>query len=133
MSQPVIRDNSFFPRRLWLLAVNIGLLCIVAATALPLLGVWGIGVRTVYSAGALMVVAGRVFAPSAKGQSLRVRRLCRLEVWAGLIFCAGAFFAWYTPERMDWIAFTLAGAVVQIYVSMALPRAVAKAEDKKRG
>ncbi len=49
---------------------------------------------------------------------LRVRRLARIELWSCVIFCAGAFFMWYTPERLDWLAFTLAGGVLQVYSSL---------------
>lgn len=121
------------PHQAWLIAVNIGLLLIVAATALPLFHIMGLVPRSLFTAGAALVLIGRLFAPSVKEQSLRVRRLCRLEVWVGIIFCAGAFFMWYTPERMDWLAFTLAGAAVQIYVSMALPRAIRQAAEASEG
>lgn len=121
------------PRQAWLIAVNIGLLLIVAATALPLFHIMGLVPRSLFTAGAALVLIGRLFAPAVKEQSLRVRRLCRLEVWVGIIFCAGAFFMWYTPERMDWLAFTLAGAAVQIYVSMALPRAIRQAAEASEG
>lgn len=125
------RDNRFFPRLLWQVIVNIGLICIVAGTALPLFQIAGTSVKVVYSAGAALVVIGRLLGPSVKGGSLRVRRLSHLEVWSGIIFCAGAFFMWYTPERQDWIAFTLAGAVLQIYTSLAIPRAMAKDKEGK--
>ncbi|MCM1348252.1 MAG: hypothetical protein NC338_02470 [Firmicutes bacterium] len=133
-----IRDNSFFPRQFWLLAVNIGLVLIVVATALPLFQLQtGLPVKILYTAGAAIVVLARIFAPSAKGASLRVRRLCRLEIWSGIIFCAGAFFMWYSPGNRDWLAFTLAGAALQIYTSVAIPRVVAaesadKTSEKQR-
>lgn len=124
---------SFMPRQAWLIAVNIGLLLIVIGTALPLFHVTGIVPGILYAAGAAMVLVGRLFAPKHKNASLRVRRLARLEIWVGLIFCTGAFFIFYTPDRMDWLAFTLAGAAVQIYVSLAMPRAQAKDTEYKSG
>jgi len=126
MTDKSARPTSFMPHTAWLIVVNIGLLFIVAGTALPLFHLGGLTARIIYSIGAAAVLLGRLFAPSLKGQSLRVRRLSRLEVWVGIIFCAGAFFMWYTPERMDWLAFTMAGAAVQVYVSMALPKAISK-------
>ncbi|MDE6100557.1 MAG: hypothetical protein K2G01_05880 [Paramuribaculum sp.] len=129
MTKDTSRKAPFMPRQAWLVAVNIGLLLIVAGTALPLFHILGDPVRIIYSAGALTVLVGRLFAPSVKGVSLRIRRLCRLEVWVGIIFCAGAFFMWYMPQRMDWMAFTLAGAVVQVYVSMAVPKALASEKE----
>lgn len=132
MADKTSRKAPFMPRQAWLIAVNIGLLLIVIGTALPLFHVLGIPVRVIYSIGALTVLVGRLFAPSVKGVSLRVRRLCRLEIWVGIIFCAGAFFMWYMPQRMDWMAFTLAGAAVQVYVSMAVPKALAREKEAEK-
>lgn len=132
MSEPNTNPRqSFLPRQAWLVTVNVGLLLIVTGTAIPLLRITGVDptglmARIVYSAGAAGVFLGRMFSPSTAGLPLRVRRLCRLEIWTGIIFCAGAFFMWYTPGRMDWLAFTLAGAVVQIYTSLTIPRAMEK-------
>lgn len=123
--------QPFFPTSPWLIIVNIGLLLIVVGTALPLLHIAGVWVKIIYSAGAAAVLLGRLFSPSTKHLPLRARRLCRMESWVGIIFCVGAFFMWYTPQRMDWLAFTLAGAVIQIYTSMAIPKAMAdKSSDK---
>lgn len=119
------------PHQAWLIAVNIGLLFIVIGTALPLFHVSGIVPGILYAAGAATVLIGRLFAPKMKDASLRVRRLARLEIWVGIIFCAGAFFIFYSPDRMDWLAFTLAAAAVQIYVSLAMPRAQAKEKESK--
>lgn len=108
--------------------VNAGLLLVMAATALPIAGVEGDAYKYIYAAGALMVVAGRLFMPY-RGDNLRVKRLCRIEVWAGIMFCAGAFFIFYRQYGVgptDWIAFTLAGAALQIYTSIMIPRAASK-------
>lgn len=131
MSEKTARQVSFMPRQAWLIAVNIGLLLIVVGTALPLFHFGGTPSKIIYSIGAAAVLAGRLFAPAVKGLPLRARRLSRLEVWVGIIFCVGAFFMWYIPERMDWLAFTMAGAAVQVYVSMALPRAAAEGNKAK--
>lgn len=118
-------------RQAWLLMVNLGLLLIVTSTALPLFHVFGLPVKIIFSVGAVMVTAGRLFGCNTKGASLRVRRLSHLEVWTGIIFCVGAFFMWYTPERTDWLAFTLAGAALQVYTSIVLPKAIAKEHKVK--
>ena len=138
MSKPISSRSSFLPRQAWLVAVNIGLLLIVIGTAIPLLRLsgfdsTGIISRIVYSVGAAAVLIGRLFAPSTAGLPLRVRRLCRLEIWTGIIFCVGACFMFYTPERMDWLAFTLAGAVIQIYTSLMIPRAMEKEQKSSSG
>lgn len=99
-----------------------GLILVMAGTAIPLLRMHTEIYKYIFSAGALLVVIGRLFMPY-KGPSLRIRRFCRLEVWSGLFFCAAAFFMfWKGAGPTDWIAFTLAGAAIQIYTSIMIPR-----------
>lgn len=113
------------PRRAWTMwLVNIGLLAIVVATALPLLHV-GVDVsRFVYAAGAVVLLAGRVLTPAPGNVSLRLKRMCRLETWSAIIFIVGAGLLFYpgTAGTRDWIAFTLAGGAVQVYTSLMIPR-----------
>lgn len=115
-----MNDNKDFtiPSSPWLWVMNLGLLLIVAGTALPLFRLEGTMFRYIYSAGAALALVGRLLAPSYKGSGIRVRRLARIEIWSCIIFCVGAFFMWYTPERLDWLAFTLAGGVLQVYSSL---------------
>lgn len=109
-----------------------GLLLIVAATAMPLLRIEGEAYKYVYSAGAVLVLAGRAF-NVCPYDILRVKRLYRIEVWAGIIFCAGAFFMFYKGAgRMDWMAFTLAGGIIEAYASIMIPRTVENANKNKR-
>ncbi len=113
-----------------MLATIIGLILVMAGTALPLLRLDSEIYRYIFSAGAILVVVGRLFMPY-KGPSLRIKRLCRLEVWSGLFFCAAAFFMfWKGAGPTDWIAFTLAGAAIQIYTSIMIPRTRRKEESK---
>lgn len=113
-----------------MLATTIGLILVMAGTALPLLRLDSEIYRYIFSAGAILVVVGRLFMPY-KGPSLRIKRLCRLEVWSGLFFCAAAFFMfWKGAGPTDWIAFTLAGAAIQIYTSIMIPRTRRKEESK---
>ena len=108
------------PSSPWLWVMNIGLLLILTGTAIPLLQASFDNnlFRYLFSAGAALAFIGRLIAPSYKGSVLRVRRLARIELWSCVAFCVGAFFMWYTPERLDWLAFTLAGGVLQIYSSL---------------
>lgn len=113
-----------------MLATTIGLILVMGGTALPLLRLDSEIYRYIFSAGAILVVVGRLFMPY-KGPSLRIKRLCRLEVWSGLFFCAAAFFMfWKGAGPTDWIAFTLAGAAIQIYTSIMIPRTRRKEESK---
>ena len=118
MTKNYTKEDFTIPSSPWLWLMNAGLLLIVAGTVLPLLRIEGSLFRWLYSAGAVIALIGRVLAPSYKGSVLRVRRLARIELWSCVIFCAGAFFMWYTPERLDWLAFTLSGGVLQVYSSL---------------
>lgn len=126
--------TTILPTSAWMWVVNIGLILIVVGTALPLMHINGGAFRYIYSAGALAVLVGRLMMPryAKTDVSVRLRRLCRMEVWSGVMFCAGAFFMWYvkfspyTVGHMDWVAFTLAGAVLQIFTSIMIPRVAAK-------
>lgn len=102
----------------------IGLLTIAAGVLLPILsqGFDNDLFRYIYAAGAGLTLLARFFqAAPPQGTPVRIKRLLRLESWSALIFCVAAFFAFYNrAEARDWLAFTLAGAVIQIYCSIAL-------------
>lgn len=103
-----------------------GLLAIAAGLIMPMfMGVQGIAFKIVYSAGAVAALAGRLMSPY-KGSNLRVKRLVRLQVWSALFFIVAAAMLWYSRSTQDWMAFTLAGALVQCYVSIAIPYAARK-------
>ena len=114
----------------WLTAiVVIGLLARVTATRVPLLnkGFDHPWFRYVYAAGAVMVLAGRLFTPYT-GIHPRMKRLHRLESWSGVFFCAAAFFMFYDPHsNRDWLAFTLAGGAVQVISTFIATRVANKA------
>ncbi len=128
------RDELFGrdPSTVMIIIYTVGLLCIGVATLVPILhGSFGIEwFRYLYAAGALMVVVGRLFSPYT-GKHLRMKRLRRMESWSGIIFCVGAFFLFYDKtNNRDWLAFTMAGAVVQIVATILMTR-VASKELKK--
>ncbi|MCH5319451.1 MAG: hypothetical protein J1E38_07065 [Paramuribaculum sp.] len=103
----------------------VGLLLVFAATALPLFMVSPDIYRWIYGAGAILVTAGKALRPCPLPENIRVRRLCRIEVWGGLMFVAGTFFMFYYPYgNTDWIAFTLAGGAIEVYASLMISRAL---------
>ena len=121
---------------LWVM--NIGLLMILIGTALPLffpnleVTIYNQQLfRYIFSAGAVLAFIGRLIAPSYKGSVLRVRRLARIELWSCIAFCVGAFFMWYTPQKLDWLAFTLAGGVLQVYSSLMSAHSLRKELNKR--
>ena len=105
--------------------VIVGMLLIVAGILIPLftMSVENPLFRYIYAAGALLTLIGRAFSPY-KGANLRLKRLVRIEAWASIFFCVGAFFLFYPPHNpvRDTLAFTLAGGAIQIYTSIMIPR-----------
>lgn len=108
----------------WL--VSLGLLAIMAS--MPLIMHNSRLYGCIYAAGCVMLFVGRLLGghPS-KVASLRLRRLCRMELWTALIFAVGAVFIFLPQGRgNDWIAFTMAGAVLTLFTSIMIPRQKAK-------
>lgn len=97
--------------------------------------------KWVYGAGALIFTIARVVGSTDPGESLRIRRLRRLEFWAGVAFCIGTFFWFYNEDYYsfyiqygmgvmaclrDTVYFTLAGAVIQILAVIFISRRLKK-------
>ncbi|MBD5271027.1 MAG: hypothetical protein HDS40_02075 [Bacteroides sp.] len=104
-----------------------GLLIILAAAALPFFHLPRMAAAITYSAGAALLLAGRLLTKAPEGASLRLKRLLRMEVWAALVFVAGAVFLWMPIKPgegagNDWLAFTLAGGILTAYSSLMIPR-----------
>lgn len=102
--------------------VVIGLLIMVVMAVLPLLPdmgndpAWMERMRWAFSTGAAIVLVGR-FLGADRGASVRVRRLHRLLITSALLYCASAATMFISTGTNDWIAFLLAGLVMQIYAS----------------
>lgn len=111
-----------------------GLVCVAAGVLMPIMSndPFGMTFRYVFAVGALLTLLARLFQPSvAPGTPVRIKRLLRLESWSALLFCVAAFFAFYSaPALRDWLAFTLAGAAIQVYCSIAIGM-VAKKSTRK--
>ena len=105
----------------------VALVLILAATAAPFFladAEWAqASYKYVFTAGAVVLLLVRLFTPY-RGNDLRLKRLHRIETWSAIFFCAAAFFLFYSGSEgqlRDWIAFTLAGAAIQIFTSIAIP------------
>ncbi len=115
-------------RNKWSWLADAGMLLIAVALLLPLLTIDVKIARWIYSAGALITLAGRLLSPY-KGTSTRVKRLHRIQAWSAIFFCVSAFFMFYPGAgAADWLAFTLAGGAIVIYTSIMIPRC----EQKER-
>ncbi|MBD5229184.1 MAG: hypothetical protein HDS69_04000 [Bacteroidales bacterium] len=119
---------------LWNVAAILGMLLIAAGVLIPILSARYTIYRDIpstfkyiYAAGALLLLVSRLF-NVYKGKIMRIKRLHRIETWSAIFFSAGAFFLFYEPDiTRNWIAFTLAGAAIQLYVSFMIPRTIRKA------
>lgn len=84
--------------------------------------------KWVYAAGALLYTVARVVGANIPGESIRLRRLRRMEFWAGVAFMIAAAFWFYTELHLgpyagmlallrQTILFTLVGAAIQVIAS----------------
>ncbi len=128
------------------LAASLGLILVLAAMVAPFFGGLAVdrsmGWRWVYAAGALIYTMARVIDVNAPGDSLRLKRLRRLEFWAGMCFIAGAAFWFYRLSyyseiysagilavMQQTVAFTMAGAVIQIVASWMISSRMKKEQS----
>ncbi len=130
------------------IAASVGLLLVLLAMMAPFLsGVIGhsmMWAKWVYASGALVYTCARVVDVNAAGDSLRLRRLRRLEFWAGMCFIVGAAFWFYKVQyysgffagplavMRQTVAFTMAGAVIQIIASWMIAAKQRSAINDKR-
>lgn len=107
-----------------------GLLLVAAALVVPFANLtdsaFVSAFKWVYAAGALIYTVARCVDVTDPGESKRLKRLRRMEAWAGFAFCIGAAFWFYNAHRYgeqfgytltilrDTITFTLVGAAIQI-------------------
>ena len=105
----------------------IGLLIMAVMALLPLLNINHMWMRWAFAAGALMVLVGRIIG-IYKGPSLRVKRLHRILISSGILYCASALMMFISQGTNDWIAFLLAGLIMQIYASWMIDRELNKTE-----
>lgn len=109
---------------------------------------WRQTYKWIYAAGALIFTFARLVNVSDPKESLRIRRIRRLEFWAGMAFCIGGFFWFYNTQKLsgmlyvgqmailrDTVVFSLAGAMLQIISSWMLvwrQKKEAEAADKEK-
>lgn len=97
--------------------------------------------KWVFSAGALIYTVARVVNVNDPSDSSRMRRLRRMEFWAGATFIVGAACWFYNEGHLgpyagvlavlrDTIMFTLAGALIQIIASWMIVSRAKKEQNK---
>lgn len=110
--------------------VAVGLLIMVAMALMPLLPTLGISMEVMkwtFAAGAAMVLVARIIG-MYNGPSLRIKRLHRILVSSGVLYCASAAMMFLSQGTNDWIAFLLAALAMQLYASWMIDRESRKAE-----
>ena len=108
--------------------VMLGLLIMAVMAVTPLLVNHNINMevmRWIYTAGALIVLVGRLI-NIYRRPSLRIKHLHVILIFSAMLFCASASMMFIFQGTNNWIAFLLAGLVVQMYASWMIER-----EEKK--
>lgn len=103
----------------------VGLLLVLLATAVPFFLMHNTtaieAYPFVYGAGALILLAARLMS-HYEVDDMRLKRLYRLERWSPILFLVGLAILFFQPDTLrDWLAFTMAGAAVQVYTGFAIP------------
>lgn len=110
---------------------SIGMLMLVVAMFLPLLNMTSTEhlplFKWIFATGTLLFWGARCVDVSDKSESLRLRRLRRMEFWSGACFGVAAFFWFYNEHKFgasntagplailkDTIMFSIAGAMLQV-------------------
>ena len=108
-------------------AVNL-LLCVAMLTLLvtallPILGFKWDWLRYAFAAGAFFTLVAQVLTPAPDG-GFRERRLARMNVWSAILYCVSTacLFIHDASMQKSWVAFLLAGAVLQIYATLMLSK-----------
>lgn len=142
-TEPALASEALIKRRKNVeMAASVGLLLVLVAMMAPFFSFlpgWLAAVaKWVYAIGALTYTVARVVNVNAPDDPLRLRRLRRLEFWAGMCFIVGAAFWFYKLEHytgimvgplavmQQTVAFTMAGAVIQIVAGVMISRVARK-------
>lgn len=102
-----------------------GLLLMVVMALMPLLNMNETWMRWAFAAGAVAVLVARIIEAWAKNNdqsTLRVKRLYRILISSGILYCVSALMMFLSRGSNDWIGFLLAGVVVQMYASWMIDR-----------
>ena len=101
--------------------VLVGMLVMLLMALMPLLNFNQQWMRWAFAAGAVSVLLGRALG-LRRDVSLRVRRLHHLLVTSAVLFCASAGMMFYSRGTNDWVAFLLAGVLMQLYATWMIDR-----------
>jgi len=138
-------------RRIAEIMATIGMILIGVGMLLPLFNLMDVAglttFRWVFASGSLLFWAARCIPVSSPQESVRLRRLRRMEFWSGACFGVATFFWFYNSAKFgstpyvgslmilrDTIMFALAGAMLQLVAAwMIYYRQKKDREDKPAG
>lgn len=133
-------------RRMVEIAATFGLTLVAVGLLVPFATIENMrlafAMRITYAVGALIYTVARMVNVNEPGDSARLRRLRRMEMWAGFCFIAGGAFWFYNAHRFsfipfslpvmrDTVAFTMAGAVIQVTASWMITSRMKKESQGK--
>ena len=107
--------------------VALGLLLMIVAALLNLFIDKADWTRWAFAGGAVIVLVARVLG-IYNGPALRLKRLHRILISSGILYCASALMMFIPEGGNNWIAFLLGGLVMQIYASWMIEHEEKKAE-----
>ena len=111
--------------------VFLGLLLMAVMAVTPLLVNHNINMelmRWLFTGGAFLVLIGRLV-NLYRGTSLRLKRLHVILIFSALLYCASTSMMFIYQGTNNWIAFLLAGLLVQLYASWMIEREEKKSEQ----
>lgn len=110
----------------------VGMLILAIALALPIFNLqtaaFAEPCKWIFATGAVIYLIARILNPVDDKESLRIRRIRRMQAWGGMAFIVSAAFWFYNEIRLsetagflaiihDTILFALVGAFIQIISS----------------
>ena len=96
--------------------------------------------KVVYAIGAVVYTVARMINVNSPSDSIKLRRMRRMEMWGGFCFIFGSFFWFYNSARYpmitfslgimrDTVAFTMAGAIIQIVAAWMITSRMRKEQS----
>lgn len=113
--------------------LSAAMVIMVVTALLPLLNIYWPGSKWIFAFGAVLALAERL-TERYSGANLRVRRLVRMGKISALLYCVAAYLLIAAPtgKTTDWLAFLMAGAVMQAYCMLVYDHEMKKEEEKKK-
>lgn len=129
--QPENTEALMRKRKLADILGGTGMILVAVGMLLPLFNLYDVRLlpvwKWVFTIGALMFTSSKCINVLPSSASFRLKRLKRLEFWAGICFVIAAGFWWYNEIKVgnrpyigtltiihDTILFTLSGAILQL-------------------